>query len=396
MTYANAALCTKLQLSRCGCAGQEKEQELKYRKEIYNYRARIYDAKLRKFLSPDKAKQQVGTYTYVANNPVSLVDRDGEKLVFFDQASLEYYKAFKERRLTMPNSVLYIKDLNINFFETLEKMEDFTITFRYNPSGNNFFSSTANTIELNGLSRISSYNGHVSFQSREVIAEHEFWHAVDFNIMHKHDLLSYKASFIDYTLSTTHPLFAFSNNREHEAIKTVEIPFMVAMNSEYKKSSNYIFQRPDRTHMSSSFSYKFNPANFDTFFPAIGQEFTYIAGISAEKMLLKNSSVTNKLILKKFLVSNKNGIHLDLINLATHEKHSVTVHGDPQIKGHEKWYSPDDFDKYSLENIQSENLLTDDWLPEFNNLSDEALETLGDPRPHDDRDDYGNNTYECY
>ncbi len=65
------------QLFRYGYTGQEKELELKGKKEIYNYRAREYDFKLKRFLSPDKAKQQYGAYTYVANNPVSFVDRTG-------------------------------------------------------------------------------------------------------------------------------------------------------------------------------------------------------------------------------------------------------------------------------------------------------------------------------
>ncbi len=58
--------------------GQEKERELKNKKVIYNYRARTYDPKLKRFFSPDKAKQQWGTYTYVASNPVSLVDATGQ------------------------------------------------------------------------------------------------------------------------------------------------------------------------------------------------------------------------------------------------------------------------------------------------------------------------------
>ncbi len=49
--------------------------------------------KLRKFLSPDKAKQQYGTYTYVANNPVSFADRDGN---WFDIILSEEKPEFKK------------------------------------------------------------------------------------------------------------------------------------------------------------------------------------------------------------------------------------------------------------------------------------------------------------
>ena len=75
LSYKKATLNVKQQLSRYGYTGQEKEGKL------YNYRARMYDSKLRRFLSPDKAKQQHGAYTYVANNPVSLVDRNGKVFI---------------------------------------------------------------------------------------------------------------------------------------------------------------------------------------------------------------------------------------------------------------------------------------------------------------------------
>ena len=77
ISYTNIAFCVKQQLSRYSYTGQEKEQELKNRKEVYNYRARIYDAKLRKFLLPDKVKEQYVAYAYALNNPISLKDETG-------------------------------------------------------------------------------------------------------------------------------------------------------------------------------------------------------------------------------------------------------------------------------------------------------------------------------
>ncbi len=81
---------TRQQFSRYGYTNQEKELGLKCKKEIYNYRAREYDPTLRKFLSPDKAKQQYGAYTYVANNPVSFVDRDGNE--YTKEEMMEIFK----------------------------------------------------------------------------------------------------------------------------------------------------------------------------------------------------------------------------------------------------------------------------------------------------------------
>ena len=79
MSYKKAALNVKPQSCRYNYAGQEKEGELKSKTEIYNYRARAYDTKLRVFLSPDKAKQQYGAYTTCRNNPINFVDKDGNE-----------------------------------------------------------------------------------------------------------------------------------------------------------------------------------------------------------------------------------------------------------------------------------------------------------------------------
>ncbi len=93
MTYKLTTKSVNCHPSRYSYTGQESELELKNKKEIYNHRARAYDPQLRKFLSPDKAKQQHGAYTYVANNPLNYVDVTGK---WFDvQESLEEPK-FKE------------------------------------------------------------------------------------------------------------------------------------------------------------------------------------------------------------------------------------------------------------------------------------------------------------
>ncbi len=67
---------SRLQLSRYGYTGQEKEWELKSKKEVYNYRARMYDPTLRRFLSFDKANQ--GAYNFCLGNPVGYKDENGQ------------------------------------------------------------------------------------------------------------------------------------------------------------------------------------------------------------------------------------------------------------------------------------------------------------------------------
>ncbi len=42
----------------------------------------MYDPQLRRFLTPDKAKQQFGAYTYVDNDPIDFVDPDGNTKIY--------------------------------------------------------------------------------------------------------------------------------------------------------------------------------------------------------------------------------------------------------------------------------------------------------------------------
>ncbi len=89
MSYKIVAASTKQQLFRYSYTGQEHELGVKSKKEIFNYRARIYDAKLRRFLSADQAQEQWGAYSYVANNPLSFVDETGETIAYAPGASEE-------------------------------------------------------------------------------------------------------------------------------------------------------------------------------------------------------------------------------------------------------------------------------------------------------------------
>ena len=57
--------------------GQEKDEET----GLYNYRARLYDPYLKRFLDTDSAGQGFTPYAYAGNNPVVFVDPDGEIFV---------------------------------------------------------------------------------------------------------------------------------------------------------------------------------------------------------------------------------------------------------------------------------------------------------------------------
>ncbi|WP_108866414.1 RHS repeat domain-containing protein [Aquimarina aquimarini] len=53
--------------------GQEYDNEF----HLYNYKARIYDPVIKRFLQPDPLKINSSPYVYANNNPINFVDRDG-------------------------------------------------------------------------------------------------------------------------------------------------------------------------------------------------------------------------------------------------------------------------------------------------------------------------------
>jgi RHS repeat-associated protein len=55
--------------------GQEFDRET----NLYNYKARFYDPNLGRFYSVDPAEQSTSPYLFVKNNPINLVDPDGEE-----------------------------------------------------------------------------------------------------------------------------------------------------------------------------------------------------------------------------------------------------------------------------------------------------------------------------
>ncbi len=118
LNYKAVEPTVKQQLSRYTYTRQEKELELKTKEEIYNYRARLYGPKLKRFFSPDKVKQQYGAYTYVAGNPVSFIDPDGKELVLVSEDELkdgrtQYYEVAYERAMK------FLEGLNADKFNSL-------------------------------------------------------------------------------------------------------------------------------------------------------------------------------------------------------------------------------------------------------------------------------------
>ena len=64
-----------------GFNGQEKDNEVKGNGNSLDFGARIYDSRLGRFLSLDpkyKIFPSLSAYCYAANNPIFLIDKDGE------------------------------------------------------------------------------------------------------------------------------------------------------------------------------------------------------------------------------------------------------------------------------------------------------------------------------
>ncbi len=99
MPYKTTVPNVKQRLVLYGYTGQEKELELKGTMQLLNYRARLYDARLKKFLSPDQLQEQCGAYTYVLNNPVNLVDPTGNKIeiIFHKDFPKDQQAIYKEK-----------------------------------------------------------------------------------------------------------------------------------------------------------------------------------------------------------------------------------------------------------------------------------------------------------
>jgi RHS repeat-associated protein len=71
---------------RFGFNGKENDNEIKGTGNSIDFGARMYDSRLGRFLSPDKHEAKypsISTYTFVANNPVCIIDPDGNDLLIF-------------------------------------------------------------------------------------------------------------------------------------------------------------------------------------------------------------------------------------------------------------------------------------------------------------------------
>ncbi len=64
--------------------GQEYDEEV----GLYNYRARMYDPVVGRFLTPDPLRQQHSAYAYVGNNPISFTDPTGAWFGWDDAATM--------------------------------------------------------------------------------------------------------------------------------------------------------------------------------------------------------------------------------------------------------------------------------------------------------------------
>lgn len=92
--------------------GQEYDEET----DLHNYKARFYDSMLMRFYTVDPAEEQASPYTYVANNPVMLVDPDGKRAVKKAIYELNYFHAIRYGNIHKPNKVKVAQCNQIEYF----------------------------------------------------------------------------------------------------------------------------------------------------------------------------------------------------------------------------------------------------------------------------------------
>ena len=74
---------THLSASRYGFNGKMKDNEVEGEGDVYDYGARMYDARLGRWLAVDPLEKKYpffSTYSFGANNPIFFIDPDGEKI----------------------------------------------------------------------------------------------------------------------------------------------------------------------------------------------------------------------------------------------------------------------------------------------------------------------------
>ena len=175
-----------------------------------DFGARLYSPALGRWIAPDPASEKyydVSPYAYCANNPVNLVDPDGEKIHIWDPDENQYYcyqdgmvydstgKEYDGNNQfvrMMENTINQLYALNDGYInEVLSTLEDSNNDYLIAPgekSGVRPFSDYGKSLANEGkpvdafiyISSDSSAKDGVSF-TIEVIVAHELKHAYDYN-----------------------------------------------------------------------------------------------------------------------------------------------------------------------------------------------------------------------
>ncbi|HTK07867.1 MAG TPA: RHS repeat-associated core domain-containing protein, partial [Ktedonobacteraceae bacterium] len=123
--------------------GQEYDEEI----GLYNYRARLYDSDLGRFLTPDPKRQFPSPYVYVNNNPLSFTDPTGEM----------FLRVLREGPRLARVGGRRFASTNIRVFKTAEDAELFKTWRKTSPA-------SGKERKYVGLSRPLVENGPGSFE----------------------------------------------------------------------------------------------------------------------------------------------------------------------------------------------------------------------------------------
>src|SRR5205823_5375214 len=85
---------------------------------LYNYRARLYDSDLGRFLTPDPKHQFPSPYVYVNNNPLSFTDPTGEMLLRMARTPGRFRRAGGSSRAF---SIKNVKGKQVWIFDSVEE-----------------------------------------------------------------------------------------------------------------------------------------------------------------------------------------------------------------------------------------------------------------------------------
>ena len=133
---------TTLTSNRYGFSGKERQNIFSSTDPYLDFGARFYDPLTTRWLSPDPMADKYTSltqYNYCGGDPVNFVDEDGKKIVFAENASPEFKRAFAQ-------TVKYMNSRGTAGNLAILESSPFVYTISEASNGNNHFTRSTKTI----------------------------------------------------------------------------------------------------------------------------------------------------------------------------------------------------------------------------------------------------------